>query len=230
MTIPSEGPSHIRSKVLESSKVAKLESSKVANPSAKLSLHCKTKLNACVVTMKMLLLLRLSILVLAGVASVGGDDADPPRLAAVADAEDVADRGAARHTHTLTGLRLSDFDATSTTSSSRSTGAPRGMGRRLLLPTQDGTNPNDGAYVSTLDALEGVDNLQTEFFVTHGRNFTEEELDDALDDAYIRATENDGANLRFEFDEDLLLEKDRMVVSHIRKGWEWQRPGQGWQR
>ena len=90
MTIPSEGPSHIRSKVLESSKVAKLESSKVANPSAKLSLHCKTKLNACVVTMKMLLLLRLSILVLAGVASVGGDDADPPRLAAVADAEDVA--------------------------------------------------------------------------------------------------------------------------------------------
>jgi len=156
--------------------------------------------------MKMLLL-RLVILVIISVVSVGGNDADPPRLAAVASATDAT---AQTHpTHTLTGLRLSDFDATSTTSSSRSTGAPRGMGRRLLLPTQDGTNPNDGAYVSTLDALEGVDNLQTEFFVTHGRNFTEEELDDALDDAYIRATENDGANLRFEFDEDLLLELER---------------------
>ena len=173
----------------------------MANPSAKLSLHCKTKLNACVVTMKMLLLLRLSILVLAGVASVGGDDADPPRLAAVADAEDVADRGAARHTHTLTGLRLSDVDASTSTS--------RGMGRRLLLPAQDGKNPGDDGYVSTLDVLDGVDSLQTEFFVAHGRNFTEEELNDALDDAYVRATENDGANLRFEFDEDLLLELER---------------------
>ena len=95
--------------------------------------------------MKMLLLLRLSILVLVGVASVGGDDADPPRLAAVADAEDVADRAPRRHTHTLTGLRLSDFDA--------STSASRGMGRRLLLPTQDGENPGDDGYVSTLDVL-----------------------------------------------------------------------------
>ena len=149
--------------------------------------------------MKMLLLLRLSILVLVGVA--GGDDADPPRLAAVADAEDVADRAPRRHTHTLTGLRLSDFDA--------STSASHGMGRRLLLPTQDGENPGDDGYVSTLDVLDGVDSLQTEFFAAHGRNFTEEELNDALDDAYVRATEIDGANLRFEFDEDLLLELER---------------------
>ena len=151
-----------------------------------------------------MLLLRLSILVLVGVASVGGDDADAdlPRVAAVADAEDVADRAAARHTHTLTGLRLSDFDASTTSTS-------RGMGRRLLLPTQDGKNPGDDGYVSTLDVLGGVDSLQTEFFVAYGRNFTEEELNGALDDAYVRATENDGANLRFEFDEDLLLELER---------------------
>ena len=146
------------------------------------------------------MLFRSAILVAIGVvALVGGDDADLLLTAA-----DVLEH----QTHTLTGFRLSDFDA-----EVRSTGggasASRGMGRRLLLPTQDGKDVGDDEYVSTLDALEGVDDLQADFFNTFGRNFTEEELNDALDDAYIRATENDGANLRFEFDEDLLLELQR---------------------
>lgn len=99
---------------------------------------------------------------------------------------------------TLTGLRLSD-------------GYHGGMGRRLFTtgtasPT---SNNDDGGDEDTLDAIEGIDDLQRDFFSVHGRNFTEQELNDALDDAYIRAMANDGANLRFKFDEDLLFELER---------------------
>jgi len=148
------------------------------------------------------MLFRSVILAAIGAVSVGGDDADPLRAAAAA--KHVVDH----HTYPLSGFRLSDFDAASRSANSIS--ASRGMGRRLLLlPTQDGATIGDDEYMSTLDALEGVSDLQTEFFAAHGRNFTEEELNDALDDAYARATENDGANLRFEFDEDLLVELER---------------------
>ena len=148
----------------------------------------------------MVSVLRSAILVAIGaIVSVGGDDIDPPLSFGAAD-KDVPDVNVDHQIQTLTGFRLSDFDAEI---------RDRGVGRRLLLPTQDGKNVGDDEYVSTLDALEGVDDLQTDFFATFGRNFTEEELNDALDDAYVRATENDGANLRFEFDEDLLLELER---------------------
>ena len=146
----------------------------------------------------MRILFRSAILVAIGaISSVGGDDINPPLGAADKDAADVKTY---HQTHTLTGFRLSDLDAEFKS---------RGMGRRLLLPDQDGKAAGDDQYISTIDALEGVDDLQTDFFATYGRNFTEEELNDALDDAYVRATENDGANLRFEFDEDLLLELER---------------------
>lgn len=134
------------------------------------------------------------------ISSVDGDDIDPPLLALGAADKDAADVKTDHQTHTLTGFRLSDLDAEFKS---------RGMGRRLLLLDQDGKTAGDDEYISTIDALEGVDDLQTDFFAAFGRNFTEEELNDALDDAYVRATENDGANLRFEFDEDLLLELER---------------------
>ena len=147
------------------------------------------------------MIFRSAILVTIGaISSVGGDDIDPPLLAFGAADKDAADVKTYHQTHTLSGFRLSDLDAEFKS---------RGMGRRLLLPDQDGKAAGDDQYISTIDALEGVDDLQTDFFATYGRNFTEEELNDALDDAYVRATENDGANLRFEFDEDLLLELER---------------------
>lgn len=149
----------------------------------------------------MRMLFRSAILIATGaISSVGGDDIDPPLLALGAADKDAANGAMNHQTHTLTGFRLSDLDAEFKS---------RGMGRRLLLPDQDGKNVGDDQYISTIDALEGVDDLQTDFFAAFGRNFTEEELNDALDDAYVRATENDGANLRFEFDEDLLLELER---------------------
>mmetsp|Transcript_13220 Transcript_13220/g.27994 ORF Transcript_13220/g.27994 Transcript_13220/m.27994 type:complete len:375 (+) Transcript_13220:118-1242(+) len=99
---------------------------------------------------------------------------------------------------TITGLRLSDWHR-------------GGMGRRLFTTgtASPSFNNDDGSDGDTVDAIEGIDDLQRDFFSVHGRNFTEQELNDALDDAYYRAMANDGANLRFKFDEDLLFELER---------------------